>query len=100
MPSDVPSVVEAAYRSHWGRIVATLIRLVGDFDLAEECAQEAFTAALDQWGTSGVPESPLAWLIQTARHKAIDRIRRRERYSEKLQSIVDSGLIQAAEEPD
>ena len=100
MPSDVRSVVEAAYRSHWGRIVAALIRLVGDFDLAEECAQDAFTAALDQWGASGVPESPLAWLIQTARHKAIDRIRRRERYSEKLQSFVASGLIQATGEPD
>jgi len=100
MPSDVPHVVEAAYRSHWGRIVATLIKLVGDFDLAEECAQEAFTAALDQWGVSGVPDSPLAWLIQTARHKAIDRIRRRERYSEKLQSFVVSGLFQIAGEPD
>ena len=100
MPSDVSSVVEAAYRSHWGRIVATLIKLVGDFDLAEECAQEAFTAALDQWGASGVPDSPLAWLIQTARHKAIDCIRRRERYSEKLQSFVASCLFQTGEEPD
>ena len=100
MPSDVSSVVEAAYRSHWGRIVATLIKLMGDFDLAEECAQEAFTAALDQWGASGVPASPLAWLIQTARHKAIDCIRRRERYSEKLQSFVASGLFQTGEEPD
>ena len=99
MPSDVSRVVEAAYRSHWGRIVATLIRLVGDFDLAEECTQEAFTAALDQWGTSGVPDSPLAWLIQTARHKAIDRIRRRERYSEKIQSFFASGLFRTTGEP-
>lgn len=100
MPSDVSSVVEAAYRSHWGRIVATLIKLVGDFDLAEECAQEAFAAALDQWDSARIPDSPLAWLIQTARHKAIDRIRRRERYSEKLQSFVASGLFQSAGEPD
>ncbi len=100
MPSDVSRVVEDAYRSHWGRIVATLIKLVSDFDLAEECTQEAFTAALDQWDASGVPDSPLAWLIQTARHKAIDCIRRRERYSEKLQSFVISGLLQTAEEPD
>jgi RNA polymerase sigma-70 factor, ECF subfamily len=100
MSSDLSDVIEAAYRSHWGRIVATLIHLVGDFDLAEECAQEAFTAALNQWGASGVPDSPLAWLIQTARHKAIDRIRRRERYSEKLQSFVAAGLFQTAQEPD
>jgi RNA polymerase sigma-70 factor, ECF subfamily len=72
----------------------------GRLDLAEECAQEAFTAALVGWGPSGVPDSPLAWLIQTARHKAIDRIRRRERYSEKLESFVASGLFPTAEQPD
>ena len=100
MPPDVSSAVEAAYRSHWGRIVATLIKLVNDFDLAEECTQDAFTAALDQWGASGVPDSPAAWLIQTARHKAIDRIRRQERYSEKLDSFVASGLFRTVEKPD
>jgi RNA polymerase sigma-70 factor, ECF subfamily len=100
MPLDVSSAVEAAYRSHWGRIVATLIKLVSDFDLAEECTQEAFTAALEQWGASGVPNSPLAWLMQTARHKAIDRIRRQERYSEKLESFVTSGLFRTVEKPD
>src|ERR1700677_3670087 len=100
MPPDVSSAVEAAYRSHWGRIVATLIKLVGDFDLAEECTQEAFTSALDHWGATGVPDSPSAWLIQTARHKAIDRIRRRERYAEKLQSFLASGLFRTVEEPD
>jgi len=100
MPPDVTSAVEAAYRCHWGRIVATLIKLVGDFDLAEECTQEAFAAALDQWGATGVPDSPSAWLIQTARHKAIDRMRRRERYSEKLQSFVASGLLRTVEQPD
>ena len=75
------------YRSDWGRIVATLIRLVGDFDVAEEAAQEAFAAAVDQWRVSGVPESPRAWIIQTARHKAIDRIRRRTRFAEKLDDL-------------
>jgi RNA polymerase sigma-70 factor, ECF subfamily len=100
MPPDVTSAVETAYRSHWGRIVATLIKLVGDFDLAEECTQEAFAAALDQWGATGVPDCPSAWLIQTARHKAIDRMRRRERYSEKLQSFVASGLLRTVEQPD
>jgi RNA polymerase sigma-70 factor, ECF subfamily len=100
MPPDVSFAVEAVYRSDWGRIVATLIKLVGDFDLAEECSQEAFTAAVDQWGASGVPESPAAWLIQTARHKAIDRIRQRKRHSEKLESLVASGSLRTSEAPD
>ncbi len=74
-------VAEAVARTHqndWGRIVATLIRLVGDFDLAEECAQEAFAVALERWPNEGIPEQPRAWLVSTARHKAIDRIRRRK----------------------
>jgi RNA polymerase sigma-70 factor (ECF subfamily) len=92
--------VEDLYRSDWGRIVATLIGLIGDFDLAEEAAQEAFTAAVDQWRVSGIPEFPRAWIVQTARHKAIDRIRRRERFEEKLESYVNSGLVRVSEEPD
>ena len=76
--------IETLYRSDWGRIVATLIRLVGDFQMAEEAAQEAFTAGVDQWRVSGVPEFPRAWIIQTARHKAIDLIRRQARFNEKL----------------
>ena len=79
MPLDAASAVEELYRSDWGRIVAALIRVTADFDVAEESAQEAFAAAVDQWQVSGVPESPRAWIIQTARHKAIDRIRRRAR---------------------
>ena len=101
MPANVnaASAVEEVYRSDWGRIVATLIRLFGDFDLAEECAQEAFAAAVDQWRESGVPEIPRAWIIQTARHKAIDRIRRKISYTEKLESYAVSGMVRAAEEP-
>src|SRR5574341_9077 len=99
MPPDVHAAVDAVYRSDWGRIVATLIRLVGDFDAAEEAAQEAFAAAVDQWRASRVPESPRAWIIQTARHKAIDRIRRRTRLEEKLESYALSGLIPAVEMP-
>jgi RNA polymerase sigma-70 factor (ECF subfamily) len=91
--------VEKVYRTDWGRIVATLIRLFGDFDLAEECAQEAFAAAVDQWRDSGVPDIPRAWIIQTARHKAIDRIRRKGVYAEKLDSYAVSGMVRAAEEP-
>jgi len=98
MCADSASAVEAVYRSDWGRIVATLIRLVGDFDLAEESAQDAFAAAVDQWRVSGVPEHPRAWIIQTARHKAIDRIRRRTRFNERLESFAD--LIPATQEPD
>jgi len=97
---DADAAVDAVYRSDWGRIVATLIRLVGDFDVAEEAAQEAFAAAVDHWRASGVPEAPSAWIIQTARHKAIDRLRRRTRYAEKLQSYAAAGLTPAAPEPD
>jgi RNA polymerase sigma-70 factor (ECF subfamily) len=100
MPSDANAAVDDVYRSDWGRIVATLIRLVGDFDVAEEAAQEAFTAAVDQWRISGIPEFPRAWLIQTARHKAIDRIRRRTRFEEKLESYASSGMIRTVEVPD
>jgi RNA polymerase sigma-70 factor (ECF subfamily) len=82
---DAASAVEEVYRSDWGRIVATLIGLFGDFDLAEEYAQEAFAAALQQWPISGVPAAPRAWIIQTARHKAIDRLRRRTLFTEKIQ---------------
>jgi len=80
--------VDAVYHSDWGRIVATLIRSFGDFDIAEEAAQEAFTAALDQWPTAGIPDSPAAWIIQTARHKAIDRVRRQTRFAEKAESYA------------
>jgi len=100
MSLDAAEAVEAVYRSDWGRIVATLIGLIGDFDLAEECAQEAFAAAVDQWRVSGVPEFPRAWIVQTARHKAIDRIRRKARFEEKLESYATSGLIRTLEEPD
>src|SRR3989449_7622410 len=91
MRPDANAAVDAVYRSDWGRIVATLIRLVRDFDVAEEAAQEAFAAAVDQWRVSGIPEFPRAWIIQTARHKAIDRIRRRTRFAEKLDAYTAAG---------
>ncbi len=99
MLGDADEAVEAVYRSDWGRIVAALIRLVGDFEMAEESAQEAFAAAIDQWRTSGVPEFPRAWIIQTARHKAIDRIRRLARYKESVEPYV-SVFTPTIEEPD
>ena len=100
MSLDATQAVEEVYREDWGRIVAALISLVDDFDLAEESAQEAFAAAVDQWRESGVPEFPRAWIISTARHKAIDRIRRKVRFEEKLESYASSGLVLTVEEPD
>jgi RNA polymerase sigma-70 factor (ECF subfamily) len=100
MIQDASAAIDAVYRSDWGRIVATLIRLVGDFDVAEESAQEAFAAAVSQWPTSGVPDSPRTWIIQTARHKAIDRIRRRAVLTEKLQTYAASGSGSGIVEPE
>ena len=99
MATDVAAAIESIYRSDWDRIVATLMKLVGDFESAEECAQEAFAAAVDQWKTSGIPETPAAWLIQTARHKAIDRIRRQRRHLQKVEAMAASGLLRTAEQP-
>src|SRR6184192_598740 len=95
MPPDASAAVDSLYRSDCGRIVATLIWLVGDFDVAEEAAQEALAAAAEQWRASGVPEFPRAWIIQTARHKAIDRIRRRARLEQKLDAYTAAGFGQA-----
>ncbi|HET7113124.1 MAG TPA: RNA polymerase sigma factor, partial [Pyrinomonadaceae bacterium] len=92
--------VDAVYRSDWGRIVATLIRQFGDFELAEDAAQEAFTAAVDQWRTQGVPESPRAWIIQTAKHKAIDRLRRQTRLQEKLEEFPEFSIEPTTDGPD
>jgi RNA polymerase sigma-70 factor (ECF subfamily) len=100
MQTAANAAVDAVYSSDWGRIVATLIRSFGDFDIAEEAAQEAFAAAVDQWPETGIPDSPPAWIIQTARHKAIDRIRRQNRFQEKVESYLASGLIKTVEEPD
>ena len=98
MPADAVKAVEELYRSDWGRIVATLIKLLGDFDLAEEYAQEAFTAALHQWPETGVPDQPRAWIVQTARHKAIDRLRRQTLFSDKVQPQLAQELANAANE--
>jgi len=97
---DVNHALEALYRADWGTIIAALIKLIGDFDVAEEAAQEAFATAVTQWQTSGIPEFPRAWMIQTARFKAIDRLRRRTRLAEKVESAVASGLLATTETPD
>src|SRR5271154_2551653 len=76
---QIRELVDSLYRVDSGRILATLIRLLGDFDLAEEAMHEAFAAALSLWPSSGVPGNPRPWLISTARFKAIDTLRRRAR---------------------
>jgi len=81
------SAIEHLYHEEFGRILATVIRLVGDFDLAEEATQDAFAAALAQWPRDGVPTNPRAWVVSTARHKAIDRMRRHGRFIEKLNEL-------------
>jgi RNA polymerase sigma-70 factor, ECF subfamily len=100
MSVEASAAVESVYQSDWSRIVATLISSLGDFDLAEECAQEAFTAALDQWPISGVPETPRAWIISTARHKAIDRLRRQTQFAEKVQPQLAREIPLAIEPPE
>ena len=83
-----PLVLEQLYRDDFGRIVASLIRLIGDFDLAEESAQEAFATAVEQWPREGVPHNPRAWIIGTARHKAIDRVRRDARFANRRDELT------------
>jgi RNA polymerase sigma-70 factor, ECF subfamily len=99
VPPNSNVAVDAVYRSDWGRIVATLIRQFGDFELAEDAAQEAFTAAVDQWRSEGVPESPSAWIIQTAKHKAIDRLRRQTRLKEKIETHPEFFPTEIVDEP-
>jgi RNA polymerase sigma-70 factor (ECF subfamily) len=80
--------VEELFRNEHGRILATLIRLLGDFDVAEDALQDAVAVALEQWPTAGTPANPVAWLVSTARHKAIDRLRRRARLAQKQDEIA------------
>ena len=80
--------IEQIYREESGRILATLIRLLGDFDLAEEALQEAFSAALVQWPREGTPSNPRAWLVSTGRHKAVDSLRRRALLGEKRDELA------------
>jgi RNA polymerase sigma-70 factor (ECF subfamily) len=87
--------VGGVFRQEWGRAVACLIRAVGDFDLAEEAVQEAFTVALERWPVHGVPDNPGAWITTTARNKAIDRLRRDRRLSEKQRELERMAVAEA-----
>jgi RNA polymerase sigma-70 factor (ECF subfamily) len=82
---------EQIYRQEWGQVVATLIRVTGDWELAEECAQEAFAAALQRWPRDGVPDRPGAWLTTTARNKAVDWMRREAVGAAKLKEVAAVG---------
>jgi RNA polymerase sigma-70 factor, ECF subfamily len=85
---SVEAAVADAFREEWGRVVATLIRMTRDWDLAEECAQDAFALALERWSRDGVPRRPGAWLTTTARNRALDRLRRRTTEAAKLQEVA------------
>jgi len=87
-PEQIRGLLESIYRTDSGRILATLIRLVGDFDLAEDAMHEGFAAALGLWPKSGVPENPRPWLISTARFKAIDALRRRTRFDASQEDLA------------
>src|SRR5689334_15160382 len=82
---QLSGTIETLYRAESGRVLATLVRLLGDMDLAEEAMHEAFAAALESWPRTGIPDKPRPWLISTARFKAIDRIRRRARFDGETQ---------------
>src|SRR5438046_3919771 len=86
---QVRDIVDDVYRTDSRRVLATLIRLLGDFDLAEEALHDAFTAAVEHWPRDGVPANPRAWLVSTGRFKAIDGIRRRARFDASLAVIAE-----------
>jgi RNA polymerase sigma-70 factor (ECF subfamily) len=88
-PRERNEQIDAIYRSDSRRVLATLIRLLGDFDLAEEALHDAFIAALDSWPRNGVPQNPRAWLVSTGRFKAIDRLRQRARFDAALAASAD-----------
>src|SRR5215468_4301550 len=98
VPEQLSRTIETLYRSESGRVLATLVRLLGDLDLAEEAMHEAFAAALESWPQTGIPDQPRPWLISTARFKAIDVIRRRARFDGVQRDLVahtESRLINA-----
>jgi RNA polymerase sigma-70 factor (ECF subfamily) len=88
VPEKISKTIETLYRAESGRVLATLVRLLGDLDLAEEAMHEAFAAALESWPQTGIPDSPRPWLISTARFKAIDVMRRRARFDGAQKDLV------------
>lgn len=94
------AAVERLVRQESGRVLATLLRVVGDFDLAEEAVQDALVTALTRWPETGVPDNPRAWLITTARNLAIDRIRRRKRFDDRARTLTDLAQLRAPSSPE
>jgi RNA polymerase sigma-70 factor (ECF subfamily) len=95
----VVAILEDTFRDQWGAVLASLIGFLGDFDLAEEAAQEAFAIAAERWPRDGVPTSPRAWLVTTARHRAIDRIRREQTLAAKVPQLALAAAQEDAMEP-
>src|SRR5688500_3342488 len=96
---DARRAVDAVYRAESRRVLATLIRLLGDFDLAEEALHDAFAAALERWARDGVPANPRSWLVSAGRFRAIDAIRRRARFDARMADVA-AELESAAPDPD
>jgi RNA polymerase sigma factor (sigma-70 family) len=92
--------VAAVFHEEAGRLTAALVKRLGDFDLAEECVQDALVAALEHWPRSGIPENPGAWLMTTAHRKGIDRLRRETRYREKVAQLEETPMSEAGSLPD
>jgi len=92
--------VAAVFHEEAGRLTAALVKRLGDFDLAEECVQDALVAALEHWPRSGIPDNPGAWLMTTAHRKGIDRLRRETRYREKVAQLEETPMTQAGSLPD
>src|SRR5919202_412934 len=88
VPEQVRNTIERLYRSESGRVLATLVRLLGDLDLAEEAMHEAFAAALESWPETSIPDNPRPWLISAARFKAIDAMRRRARFDGAQRDLI------------
>jgi RNA polymerase sigma-70 factor (ECF subfamily) len=98
--TDAQSAVAEAFRSDWSRVLASMIRITGDWDLAEECTQDAFTKALERWPRDGVPRTPVAWLTTTARNRAIDRLRRARLFAGKLEEVAVLASNDEGTQPD
>jgi RNA polymerase sigma-70 factor (ECF subfamily) len=93
------TTLEEICREEWGRVLATLIGVLGDFDLAEDAAQEAFAIAADRWPRDGIPTNPRAWLMRTARNRATDRIRRERVLAAKFAVLVVDQAGEASMHP-
>src|SRR5215216_2908846 len=89
MSDSMEQTIESIYHAESRRVLATLIRLLNDFDLAEDALHDAFAAALQQWPNDGIPRNPYAWLVSTGRFKAIDGIRRRARFDSTLSDVAE-----------